>query len=183
MRLIERFLFRQLLGPTLLATAALSAIALLSQSLSGLDVLVDQRQSPLVFIKITLLAMPQLVVMVLPVAVLVATLIAVNRLHTEHEIVTCFAGGMSRWRVVAPGVTLSAWVTVISLVMTLWIQPLGYRALRETLQAVRADLVATMIRPGQFTHPAPGVTVYAQSIDDDGTIRNFFIDRDNGHGR
>jgi lipopolysaccharide export system permease protein len=183
MRLIERYLFHQLLGPTLLATAALTGIALLSQSLSGLDILVDQRQSPLVFMKITLLAMPQLIVLILPVAVLVASLIAMNRLHTEHEIVTCFAGGLSRWRVASPGIRLSVWAALASLLLTLWVQPLSYRALRETLEAVRADLIATMIRPGQFTHPAPGVTVYAQTVDDDGTIHNLFIDRDNGRGR
>jgi lipopolysaccharide export system permease protein len=183
MRLIERYLFRQLLGPTLLATAALSGIALLSQSLSGLDLLVDQRQSPLVFLKITLLAMPQLIVMILPVAVLVAALTVLNRMHTEQEIVTCFAAGMSRWRVLYPALQLSMWVALVSLVMTLWIQPLCYRALRETLDHVRADLAATMLRPGQFTHPAPGLTVYAQSMDDDGTVHNLFIDRDDGHGK
>ncbi len=183
MRLIERYLFRQLLGPTLLATAALSGIALLSQSLSGLDLLVDQRQSPLIFLKITLLAMPQLIVMILPVAILVAALTALNRMHTEQEIVTCFAAGMSRWRVLSPALQLSAWVALTSLVMTLWIQPLCYRALRETLDHVRADLAATMLRPGQFTHPAAGLTVYAQSMDDDGTVHNLFIDRDNGAGK
>src|SRR5689334_14626110 len=60
MRLIERYLFRQLLGPTLLATAALVALALLARSLSEFDVLVEQRQSALVFLKIIVLALPQL---------------------------------------------------------------------------------------------------------------------------
>jgi lipopolysaccharide export system permease protein len=183
MRLIERYLFRQLLAPTMLATAALSGIALLSQSLSGLDILVDQRQSPLVFLKITLLAMPQLIVMILPVAILVAALTALNRMHTEQEIVTCFAGGMSRWRVLSPALQLSAWVALVSLVISLWVQPLCYRALRETLDAVRADLAATMLRPGRFTHPAAGLTVYAQSMEDDGTVHNLFIDRDDGLGK
>jgi lipopolysaccharide export system permease protein len=49
--------------------------------------------------------------------------------------------------------------------------------LRDTLESVRTDLLTTMIRPGQFTHPAPGVTVYAQSVDEDGTIHNLFINR------
>jgi lipopolysaccharide export system permease protein len=183
MRLIDRYLFRQLLGPTLAATAALSGIALLSQSLSGLDILVDQRQSPLVFAKITLLAMPQLVAMILPVAVLVAALAALNRLHTEQEIVICFAGGMNRWRVIAPAMRLAGLAALAALVLNLWIQPLCYRALRRTLDDVRGDIAATMVRPGQFTHPAPGLTVYAQSVDDEGVIHNLFIDRDNGAGR
>ena len=183
MRLIDRYLFRQLVGPTLLATAALSMVAVLSQSLSALGILVDQRQSPVVFAKIIVLAMPQLIVLILPVAVLVAGLVAMNRLHTEQEIVICFNGGMSRWRVIAPAIRLASLMTTISLILTLWIQPWSYRALRDTLDSVRADLITTMIKPGQFTHPAPGLTVYAQSIDDDGAIHNLFIDRQVKDGR
>jgi len=182
MRLIERYLFRQMMGPTILATAALSGVALLSQTLSALSILVDQRQGLMTFGKIILLAMPQLVVLILPVAVLVAALITINRLHTEHEIVICYAAGMSRRDVVAPAIRLSAILAVVSLVMTLWIQPWSFRALRDTLTTVRTDVVATMIKPGAFTHPAPGVTVYAQSVDDDGTIHNLFVNRDIGKG-
>lgn len=183
MRLIERYLFRQLLGPTLLATVALTAVAILSQSLSALDILVDQRQSPWIFAKITLLAMPQVIVMILPIAVFVAALVALNRLHTEQEIVICFAGGMSRWRVISPAMRLAALVSLVSLVITLWLQPLSYRAMRETLLSVKADLAATLVQPGRFTHPATGLTVYAQSMDDGGAYHNLFIHQDNGDGK
>src|SRR5579863_696079 len=111
--------------------------------------------------------------MILPVAVLVGALVALNRLHTEHEIVICFTGGMSRWRVIAPAMQLGAAASLLCMVLTFWIQPLCYRALRDTLQGVRADIAATMIRPGKFAHPSPGVTVFAQSVDDDGTIHNL----------
>ena len=175
MRLIDRYLLRQLLGPTLLATLALTAVALLSQSLSGLDLIVNQRQSALVFLKITLLYMPQLINMVLPIAIFVATLVAMNRLHTEQEIVVCFAGGMSRWRVISPAIRLAATVTFLALVMNLWVQPLAYRALREELFKVRTDLAATLVREGEFTEPVPGLTVYAQSVDGNGDMHNLFI--------
>ncbi|HEY1559852.1 MAG TPA: LPS export ABC transporter permease LptF [Caulobacteraceae bacterium] len=183
MQLIDRYLFRELLGPTVLATAALSGVAILSESLSTLDVIVDQRQSVFVFLKIILLAMPQLEVMILPIAVLVGALVALNRLHTEQEIVICFAGGMSRWRVIAPALTLASLTVLASLLLTLWIQPLCYRELRRTLMDVRLDIAATLIQPGRFSHPAPGVTVFAQTMDDDGAIHNLFIDRALGNGR
>lgn len=183
MRLIERYLFRQLLGPTLFAAAALIAVAVLSQALSSISVLVQDRQSPLIFAKIIILAMPQLIVLILPVAVLVAALVAVNRLHTENEIVVCFAAGVSRWRVVAPAMRLAAIVALISLVISQWVQPLAYRALRDTLLAVRTDLATTMIKPGAFTHPAAGLTVYAQSMDENGLFHNLFIDHMAADGR
>jgi lipopolysaccharide export system permease protein len=183
MRLIERYLFRQLLGPTLLAAAALTAVAVLSQALSSISVLVQDRQSPVMFAKIIILAMPQLIVLILPVAVLVAGLIAINRLHTENEIVVCFAAGTSRWRVISPAMRLATLIALVSLVITQWVQPLAYRALRDTLQSIRADLATSMIKPGRFTHPAAGLTVYAQSVDDDGLFHNLFIDHHTPGGR
>lgn len=175
MRLIDRYLLRQLLGPTVLATIALAAVALLSTSLSQLDIIVSQRQSALVFLEVTLLAMPQLINMILPIALLVAALVALNRLHVDQEIVVCFAGGMSRWRVIAPAMWLASGVTVIALVLNLWVQPAAARASREILFQVRTDLAATLVREGEFTEPAPNLTVYAQTIDSGGLIHNLFI--------
>ena len=182
MRLIDRYLLRQLLGPTLLASLALSFLALLSQSLSALDLIVNQRQSAAVFAKITLLAMPQLINMVMPIALFVAALVALNRLHTEQEIVVCFAGGMSRSRVIAPAMRLACTVAFLALCMNLFVQPPSFRAMREAYFQINADVAATLVRAGQFTEPIPGVTVYAQSVDKGGLIHNLFIHhiRDDG---
>ena len=175
MRLIDRYLLRQLLGPTLLATAALTAVALLSQSLSGLDLIVNQRQSAWVFLKITVLYMPQLINMILPIALFVAALVALNRLHTEQEIVVCFAGGMSRWRVISPAMRLAATVAFLALIMNLWVQPAAFRELRQELFEVRTDLASSLVREGEFTEPVKGLTVYAQSVDGKGDLHNLFI--------
>jgi lipopolysaccharide export system permease protein len=175
MRLIDRYLLRQLLGPVVLATLALTAVALLSQSLAGLDLIVNQRQSAVVFLKVTLLYMPQLINLILPIAVFVAALVALNRLHTEQEIVVCFAGGMSRWRVISPAMRLACTIAFLALLLNLFVQPLSFRELRQELFQVRTDLAATLVREGEFTEPTPGLTVYAQSVDGQGNLRNLFI--------
>lgn len=175
MRLIDRYLLRQLLAPVALATLALTGVALLSQSLAGLDLIVNQRQSAWVFLKVTLLYMPQLINLVLPVAVFVAALVSLNRLHTEQEIVVCFAGGMSRWGVISPAIRLAAVIAFAALLMNLFVQPLAFRTLRQELFEVRTDLAATLVREGEFTEPSPGLTVYAQNVDRQGNLRNLFI--------
>lgn len=182
MRLIERYLFRQLLGPTLLATAALVALALLARSLSEFDVLVEQRQSAVVFLKIILLALPQLLAIMMPLALFVAALVALNRLHTEQEIVVCFAGGMSRWAVISPAMRLAVMAALISLISGLWLQPWSARQIRETAFEIKTDVASTLVQPGQFTEPGPGLTVYAQSIDRDNKIQNLFIHQEMPNG-
>ncbi|PIC00468.1 LPS export ABC transporter permease LptF [Caulobacter sp. X] len=182
MRLIERYLFRQLLGPTLLATAALVALALLARSLSEFDVLVEQRQSAVVFLKIILLALPQLLAIMMPLALFVAALVALNRLHTEQEIVVCFAGGMSRWAVISPAMRLAVLAALIALISSLWLQPWSARQIRETAFDIKTDVASTLVQPGQFTEPGPGLTVYAQSIDRDNKIQNLFIHQEMPNG-
>ena len=178
--MIERYLLRQILWPTLAAAAALGAVALLSQTLSTLDIVVDQRQSALTFLKIVALGMPSLLTVVLPIAVFVAGLLALNRLHTEQELVVCFAAGVSRWRVAAPAVKLATVAALLTLTVNLWIQPWCAREVQRELFRVRTDLAASLVREGVFTSPSPDLTVYAQSVDADGQLRNVFIHRRRG---
>jgi lipopolysaccharide export system permease protein len=174
MGLLDRYLFRQLLGPALLAAASLCLVGVLSQSLQALDLMVKQGQSALVLAQITALATPQLLATVLPIALFVAGLVALNRLHTEQEIVVCFASGMSRWRVIAPAMRLAAMAALVILAVNLWVAPFCERALRVELFKVKTDLAATLVEPGQFTEPARGLTVYVQDASH-GTLKNLFV--------
>jgi lipopolysaccharide export system permease protein len=174
MGLLDRYLFRQLLGPTLLAAVSLCLVGVLSQSLQALDLMVKQGQSALVLAEITGLATPQLLATVLPIAVFVAALVALNRLHTEQEIVVCFASGMSRWRVIAPAMRLAALAALVILAVNLWVAPFCERAMRVELFKVKTDLAATLVEPGQFTEPTPGLTVYVQDVANGG-LKNLFV--------
>ena len=182
MRLIERYLFRQLLGPTIGATMAIGAVAVLSQTLSTLDILVDQHQAAGTFVKIIALSLPGMLSMVLPIAIFVAALITLNRLHTEQEIVVCFAGGMNRWKVVQPFIRLATFAALLTLVVNLWVAPWAQRARQDELFKVKTDLAASLIRDGAFTRPGKGLTVYAQSSDSDGLLHNIFIDQEKAEG-
>jgi lipopolysaccharide export system permease protein len=157
-------------------------VALLSQSLQALDLIVNQGQSAAVFLKITLLGLPSLVSMILPIAIFVASLVALNRLQTEQELVVCFAGGMSRWRVISPTIRLSVFAAILSLIINLWIQPLCARAMREEMFKVRTDLVSSLVQEGQFTQPAPGLTVYARQVLSHGNLKDLFVDQEKPNG-
>lgn len=182
MKLIERYLFRQLLGPTLAASAALAGVALLSTSLGRLELIVDQGQSAGVFATIIVLGLPQLLSLILPIAVFVAALIALNRLQTEQELVVCFASGMSRWRVIAPPIRLAAMAALLILALNLFAQPVAARLVREQLFKIKTDLAATLIREGDFSSPSGNLTVYAQRAERDGTLVNIFIHEDRPQG-
>jgi len=175
LRTIECYISRQMRLPILGAIAALTAIAILSQSLTQFDVIVERGQSLATFLKITFLALPQLSGLIFPVAIFVGTLVALNRLHNDHEIVAGYANGMSLWRIASPVVRFGVYITLLGLVMSLFIQPAASRAMREELFRIKTDVIAAAIREGDFSTTPSGMTIYVQRIDQSGLLRQIFI--------
>jgi len=175
MKIIDRYLFRQLASPVLVAIGALTLVAVLGQSLGQLDLIVERGQSAWTLAKVTALALPQVVTLILPIGVLVGALMGLNRLHSEHEIVVCYAGGMSRWAVIDPALHWRCWSPMAALASNLFLQPVAMREMRRDLHDVRTDLGAVLVREGEFVEGAPGLTIYAQRVDQNGLLRNLFI--------
>lgn len=174
--LIDQYLMRQALWPLIAAVLSLSLIALLTQSLATLDLIVDERQSILTYLQITVLALPQLLGLILPFALVISVLYAVSRLQSDSELIVCQASGMSRRAMASPFVKLALIVMVINLVLTVWVQPTAYRYMRERLYEVRTDLAAQLIRPGEFRSPVRGVTFYARDIGRDGNLSDIIVE-------
>jgi lipopolysaccharide export system permease protein len=175
MTLIQRYLFRQIALPVVAACGALAGIGLLSQSLDQLQVIVERGQSVWVMIKLTLLALPQLFSVIIPIGLFVGALIALTRLQREQELTAAFASGMTRWKVISPAVRIAVIATLITLVMTVLVQPWAQRASREQAFAIRTDLAALLVQEGQFVQGPNGLTVYVQQIEQNGLLKNLFV--------
>jgi len=172
---IQKYLFRQLLGPSIVAAAALCGVTVLAGSLKFLNIVVSERQSPLMFIELVAYSIPNLFSFVAPISSLVATLLVLNKLHTEQEIVVCFASGMSRWQVTSPIMRVSAFFIIAMLAVNLWLAPLCNRAAQAELYRARNDLAGTLVREGEFTDSQKGLTVYAQQVAAGGLLKNLFV--------
>ena len=175
MTLIQGYLFRQVGLPILAACAALAGIGLLSQSLDQLEVIVERGQSVWVMIRLTLLAVPQLLAVILPIGLFVGALIALTRLQREQELTATFASGMARWSVIAPMAWLATIVAVVALFTTAVVQPWAQQAARDQAFEIRTDLAALLVEEGRFVQGPNGLTVYVQQIEQSGLLTNIFI--------
>ena len=180
MTLIQRYLFRQIGLPIVAAVAALAGIGLLSQSLDQLEVIVERGQSVWVMVKLTLLALPQLIAVILPIGLFVGALIALTRLQREQELTAAYAAGVSRWALIRPALQIALIVTVASLLVNVFVQPWAQREGRRQAFAIRTDLAALLVEEGRFVQGPDGLTVYVQQIEQNGLMKNLFVYLDNG---
>jgi len=175
MTLIQTYLFRQIALPVLAACASLAGIGILSQSLDQLEVIVERGQSVWIMVKLTLLAVPLLFSVILPIGLFVGALIALTRLQREQELTAAYASGMTRWQMIAPGAWLAAGVAAVMLLTNVVVQPWAQRTAREQAFAIRTDLAALLVEEGRFVQGPNGLTVYVQQIEQNGLLKNLFI--------
>ncbi|MEM6626231.1 MAG: LPS export ABC transporter permease LptF [Pseudomonadota bacterium] len=171
----QRYLFETVLRTLVSIVGGLALIALLTQGLSQIDLIVENQQSALTYLWVSVLAAPQIISLMLPIALFVATTSALNRAHRDSEIVVAQASGMSNWGVASPVLRLAMLATLLHLVINLWVQPTAYREMRETVVNARSDLAASLIREGAFTTPADGLTVYVRQTLGGGRLRDLLI--------
>jgi len=175
MALLQRYFWTQALYPLLLSLSALAALALLTQSLQTLDLIVENRQSALTFFYITILALPQLIAIIMPLAVFMATLYALNRLNMDSEMVVAKASGFSPWQIASPVLRLGMFALMAHLILNLVVQPFAFSQMRGEILKVRTDIASQMVRAGEFVTPTVGLTVYAREIAPDGAMKDVII--------
>ena len=158
----------------------LVAIALLTQGLTQLDLIVENRQSAFTFLYVSALAAPQVISLLLPFALFIAATASLNRAHRESEIVVAQASGMSRFGIASPILRIAALSAVLHLFINLWIQPYAYREMRETVSSARSDIAATLIKPGEFNFPSDNLTIFVGESGGNNQLRDllFADDRD-----
>ncbi|KCZ99929.1 putative permease [Hyphomonas polymorpha PS728] len=159
---IQLHLFRQVLQAVLIIVGSLVMVALLAQGLSRTDVILENRQSALTYFYIVMLGSPQVIALLLPLALFVAGVWSLNRIHKDSEIVVAQAAGMTRWQVASPVMRLAVVCMLAHMSVNLWVQPMSQRAMREAVADARADLAAALFRAGQFTSNGERLTFYAR---------------------
>lgn len=175
MRRLDLYIFRQIAGPFLFFVLVLTGTIWLAQSLKLVETIVNNAQSAGTFLELTLLVLPTALSIVLPVAVLAATLHTVNRLFADSEIVVMFATGFSWTALVRPVLMFAALVTLATWGLTLAIIPAAERELKTRLAEIRGDIVSAFLREGAFQSPAAGVTVYLRGMGRPGEMHGVFV--------
>lgn len=176
MNTISAYVFRQALGPLLAILGALAAIAILTQGLNQLDIIITNRRAGFAFAWVTILALPQLISLILPMAVFIAVVYALNRMHSESEIAVLYGAGVSRQRIARPIIQLAVLAALAHLAINVVVQPWAFKERRETFYALRTDIASSLVEEGSFTYPSEDLTLYARSRGGGGELRDMLID-------
>ncbi len=175
MDIIGRYIFRQTATSLATILITLTLIVWMTTALRQISLVTSQGQSFVIFLKITLLAMPNLIAIVAPVALLISALHSLNRLSGDSELIVLSASGSNSWRVMKPYLLLALIVAAFTMLANAYLAPQSMRLLRDYAIKVRTDLIAQVLQPGKFSSPEPGLTIHIAERAENGDLLGLVI--------
>jgi lipopolysaccharide export system permease protein len=173
---IGRYMFRATMGAFLIALVSLTVVIWFTQAMREFDLITSQRQTLLVFVGITGLIIPLLVMMIAPIALVMASAHVINKLSSDSEIIVMNAAGISPWLLLRPFIVAAVVVSILLSVIAAYISPRSLRALRDWSAQVRADILTNIVQPGRFTTVGGNLTFHIADRRQNGLLVGIFVD-------
>lgn len=175
MRGITQYIIRQVAWPLLFASLTLVGVIWLTQSLRFIDRIVNNNLSIGSFFYLTMLVLPGVTAIILPIAAFCATLYAYNRLAGDSELVVLSGSGFSRLSLTRPAWILAGGLVLLLYTIGLFLGPLSARTLRTTQYEFRTALAGMVIMEGVFNTLSNNLTVYVRERNAEGEMRGILV--------
>ena len=164
MRIIDRYIFREVLSHALLGLGIFTFVIFVPQLVQIMNVVArhsgDARQIAILFLS----AFPRVLTFSVPIGVLVGVLIGLGRMSADSELIAMNAAGMGVKRILVPVGVLALLAAGITLSMTVWLGPISIRTLRSLEERLRNSQVSFEVQPRIFNEQFPHLVLYVQDI-------------------
>jgi lipopolysaccharide export system permease protein len=173
---IDRYIFRTTLSSFVLVLVSLTGVIWITQALRDIDLMTSERQTIVTFLGITSLVIPALVLIISPIALMIAISHTLNKLATDSEIIVMNAAGFSPFRLFRPFFYATCVVALLVSFIAAYLAPDGLRRLKQWSAEITADVLANILQPGHFAQLDQNLTIRIRERQPGGLLAGVFID-------
>ena len=173
---IGRYIFRATMSAFLVAVISLTIVLWFTQAIREFDLITAQRQTVFVFVGLTGLFIPLLVMIIAPVALVVSAAHVLNKLGSDSEIIVMSAAGVSPWRMLNPFLAAAFVVSLLIAAMAVYVSPRALREMHDWGTQVRADILTNIVQPGRFATVGGNLTFHIADRRPNGLLLGIFVD-------
>ncbi|MEK6683107.1 MAG: LptF/LptG family permease [Nitrospirota bacterium] len=174
-KLIDRYIFLELLVPFGLTLSALTMLLLTEQMVRLTELFLNKGVSFTTVVKIFIYLLPTFLVIAIPMGVLIATIIGFSRLTADHEITALMAGGVSLSRLVVPVHVFTVLAFVLTFSLSVWAQPWVGRSMKSAAMDILKQEFSLGLEPGIFNEPLENMTIYVDEMPTPTQLRGVVI--------
>jgi lipopolysaccharide export system permease protein len=173
---IDKYIFKTTLSSFALVLVSLTGVIWITQALRGIDLMTSQGQTILTFLGITSLVIPALVLIIAPIALMIAISHTLNKLATDSEIIVMNAAGLSPYRLFRPFVYATCVVALMVAFIAAYLAPDGMRRIKQWDADITADVLTNILQPGRFAQLDNNLIIRIRERRPGGLLAGVFID-------
>jgi lipopolysaccharide export system permease protein len=173
---IDRYIFRTTLASFALVLISLTGVIWITQALRGIDLMTSQGQTILTFLGITSLVIPALVLIIAPIALMIAISHTLTKLATDSEIIVMNAAGFSPFRLFRPFFFATCVVAAMVAFIGAYLAPDGMRRIKQWDAEITADVLTNILQPGRFAQLDQNLTIRIRERLPGGVLAGIFVD-------
>ena len=159
MTILQRYVMGRIASTLATTVVGVLLVVWIVQALQRVDLVTDGGTAISSFFWIALLLLPRMLTVVLPFALVLSVMTALNGMNSDSETVVAHASGAGRRVFVVPVLATAAIVTVVFLFTVHVLEPSSRQAFRSAVSEARAALLSSLLRDGQFLELGDGLTV------------------------
>lgn len=164
-KILHRYIFREVLTPFLLGLGVFTFVLLITRLLKLIELVVNRGLPPAQILRLLGYLMPAFLEVTVPMAMLLAILIAFGRLSADAEIVAMRSSGLSLYQIVPPIALFVGLSTVATAALAMYVRPWANGNLKQELWEIARTRATAGLKPQVFNDEFPGLVIYAEQID------------------
>jgi LPS export ABC transporter permease LptF/LPS export ABC transporter permease LptG len=165
MRLLDRYIAREVVSHGVLGLAVFTFVFFVPQLVRLMDLIVRHSGSIWTVMLLFLCTIPPGLSFTLPIGVLVGVLIGLGRLSADSEIVALHASGVSLKRLLLPIGMVASVAGGATLLTTFWLSPLAIRTAGRLEQQLLSSQAPYAVQPRVFDERFPKFILYVQDVE------------------
>lgn len=181
-RILSLYIIREISSLFLLGIVIFTLVLLMGRLITLTDLVVS-RGVPLADVsRMILYLVPSFLVFTIPMAFLLAVLLAFGRLSADNEIIVLKAGGISLFQMLPPVIFCAIFAVLLGLGTSTIGVPWGNSAFKDlSFKVLKSNITAT-IREKTFWDDIPGVVMYTDQYDEQSRTLKGIIIHDGRNG-
>ena len=171
MKILDRYIFKEIFFPFVIALVALTFVAFLAFNREIgwlLELIVRQSATTSEIWTLSTAILPNVLTFTIPMAVLVGILTGFGRMSSDSETIAFRATGISMIRLLGPVLALGLLTFAVNLTMAARVGPQAAANLRNLKYEILARQATLDVRPKVFNESIPNAVLYVQNIAKEG---------------
>lgn len=164
--IINRYLMREIAGIFALGLTIFTLVLLMGRMVKLMEMVVANGVPLAEVLRLILLLLPSFLVLTIPMAFLLAVLLAFGRLSSDNEITVLKASGLSLGALLPPVLLTAAAAALLTLFISVVAVPWGNTGFKQMTMDVARKYAASAIRERIFRDDLPGIVLYVDQYDE-----------------